>query len=269
MSLFYYVSYSYMVKYFFVWIGGKVQDIKHFAKYVDLSNIATICEPFCGTCAFSRHFKASHYILSDIDPQLIQFYRDVKGGEFPAYIEHVNKVLTENDFLNMTREKMKAHSNIAKQTGTQHEWYCSKATREVRGIMKKQKLYDINKYDEHIKFFTQDGVELFNHDYMEIFNRVRDDPTCFVFLDPPYFSSFNSEYHDYTGEAKNKYVKDNTVMYIDILNLLTCKCRVMLIINKNAITEYIYAAYIVGEYKKKYNISYRETTHLIVANYHI
>lgn len=57
-------------------------------------------------------------------------------------------------------------------------------------------------------------------------------------------------------------------MFIDILKLLeTAKCKVMLIINKNAITEYIFKKWIVGEYQRTYALSKKIAKHLICINY--
>lgn len=57
-------------------------------------------------------------------------------------------------------------------------------------------------------------------------------------------------------------------MYIDIYNMLcSAKCKILLIINKNAITEHIYKDFIKSEYLKQYQISKHKSGHLICANY--
>ena len=63
-------------------------------------------------------------------------------------------------------------------------------------------------------------------------------------------------------------IVDNTKIFIDILKFIeTAKCKVMLIINKNGITSYIYRDYIKGEYAKMYSMTLKETQHIIVTNY--
>lgn len=65
-----------------------------------------------------------------------------------------------------------------------------------------------------------------------------------------------------------KTIKDNTAYFIDCMNLLKeAKCRVMLIVNENAITNYLYKDFIKGRYNKVYQLTKRLTSHLICTNY--
>ena len=106
----------------------------------------------------------------------------------------------------------------------------------------------------------------------ELYNEIKQDKSkkkYFIFLDPPYFDSFNKYYVMYqdkfTGE---KTIKDNTGMYIEILKYLKeNKKNTMLIINKNCITEFIYKDYIKAEYDKTYQLTKKKTKHLIINNY--
>ena len=45
------------------------------------------------------------------------------------------------------------------------------------------------------------------------------------------------------------------------------KSKVMLVINKNAITSFIYSKFIVGEYDKTYQLTKKKTVHIIACNY--
>ena len=51
--------------------------------------------------------------------------------------------------------------------------------------------------------------------------------------------------------------------------LETCKCNVMLIINKLNLLEYLFEDYIKGSYNRIYKISRKKTVHLIITNYDI
>jgi len=78
-----------------------------------------------------------------------------------------------------------------------------------------------------------------NKDYKEIIDEYRENENAFIYLDPPYVDSFNTGYVGYQkgqhdGDLK---VIDNTKIYIDLLDILSCKC-------KNAITKYLYRDYI-------------------------
>ena len=91
----------------------------------------------------------------------------------------------------------------------------------------------------------------------------------FIFWDPPYLDSFNDCYFKKESRLlKDNVINDNTKMFIDIKNYLdNDKVKQMLIINKNSITEYIYNKYIVGFYKKLYQLTKNKTEHLIICNY--
>ena len=51
--------------------------------------------------------------------------------------------------------------------------------------------------------------------------------------------------------------------------MMKYKCKVMLIINNNAITQCLYKKYIIDKYDKIYQASKRKTSHLIICNYDI
>ena len=101
-----------------------------------------------------------------------------------------------------------------------------------------------------------------------MFKVVKNNKNAFVFIDPPYLSSDNKNYHGVITTDKDNRLVDNTVMFIDIMNFMsTAKCKVMLIINKNAINEYIFEDFIIGSYDKIYSLSKRQDTLLICTNY--
>ena len=81
-----------------------------------------------------------------------------------------------------------------------------------------------------------------NTDYKEIINEYKDNENAFIYLDPPYVDSYNT---GYVGYQKGHYdeeskVIDNTKMYIDLLDILSCKCKVLFSINENEITKHVY-----------------------------
>ena len=101
-----------------------------------------------------------------------------------------------------------------------------------------------------------------NEDYINIFNKYKNDEKAFIFIDPPYLFSDNSRYF-----PQNEF-KDMTSIIIDILELLkTAKCKVMLIINKLNILEYLFKDFIRGEYIKTYSLTKKKMKHLIITNY--
>ena len=92
-------------------------------------------------------------------------------------------------------------------------------------------------------------------DYTKIFNRYKDVEDAFLFLDPPYLFSDNSSYASQVRET------DMTQIMVDILEFIkVCKCKVMLVINKLNILEYLFDGYeIFKYYYKRCRILYETT----------
>ena len=70
--------------------------------------------------------------------------------------------------------------------------------------------------------------------------------------------SFNACYDVYKGPSHdaNMTVRDNTEMYIILLNFLkNAKCKVLFSINDCAITRYLYKDFIKDTYNKQYQYS--------------
>ncbi len=53
---------------------------------------------------------------------------------------------------------------------------------------------------------------------------------------------------------------DNAQIYIDLLDLLKCKCKVLFSINSNTLTQYIYKDYIKSDYAHMYQTSHINIT---------
>ena len=57
-------------------------------------------------------------------------------------------------------------------------------------------------------------------------------------------------------------------MYVVIKKYLeTAKCKVMLVINSNAIIKYLFKDFIKLEYNKTYSTTKNKTKHLVITNY--
>ena len=71
--------------------------------------------------------------------------------------------------------------------------------------------------------------------------------------------SFNACYNNaYSGKSydENMTIIDNTEMYINLLDVLKCKCKVLFSINDCAITRYLYKDYIKSNYNHIYTTSH-------------
>ncbi len=109
------------------------------------------------------------------------------------------------------------------------------------------------------------NTEIFNGDYLDVFNATR--PDDFVFLDPPYaciFSDYgNEEYRDGFNEASHRQLAQ------DFFNL---GCMSMMVIGSTPLTRELYGGHIVAEYDKNYSVNIRnrfqaEAIHIIITNF--
>ena len=67
--------------FFYPYFGNKREEVEHICNLLDLNNIDTIVEPFCGSCAVSYYLwtqnkdKKYKYILNDLDGNLINLLK--------------------------------------------------------------------------------------------------------------------------------------------------------------------------------------------------
>jgi site-specific DNA-adenine methylase len=262
------------------YIGSKRTDIKFYeSKMPNPENIDISVELFGGSgynslYLFSKNNKIKS-IINDNDETVINFFNEIKKNP-DAVINGCNNLIeprpSKEQYTKLKEEYIKKESDnlrrailylfFSKFHGVRQGLYPSD-NRKVNTIKKD----DYNTFFEWLK-----NTEFTNKDYSEIYTQIKEDKSkkrYFIFLDPPYFDSFNSYYSSYQDKMPvDKVIRDKTGIYIDILKYLKeIKKNTMLIINKNCITEFIYKDYIKGEYDKTYCITKKKTKHLIIHNY--
>jgi site-specific DNA-adenine methylase len=262
------------------YVGSKRTDIKFFeSKMPNPNDIDVSVELFGGSgyvslYLFSKNNKIKS-IINDIDEQLINFFKEVKR-DFNAVIDGYNTLIepkpSKEDFEKLKDEYFKNESNnlrrailylfVNKYHGIRKYMYPLESRHNCQISKDKFKVFQ-----EWLK-----NTEFTNENYdtiYEIINNNKSDKKFFILIDPPYFDSFNKYYISYTDKLTNdNIIKDTTGMFIDIIKYLKeCKKKMLLIINKNGITEYLYKDYIKGEYNKTYSLTKNKTIHLIIDNY--
>jgi len=87
--------------YFYSYVGNKREEVEHIYSLLDLENIDTIVEPFCGSCAMSYYIwtqnkdKNYKYILNDLNNNLIDLLKIIRSGEYKDIENEVNKMREE------------------------------------------------------------------------------------------------------------------------------------------------------------------------------
>jgi DNA adenine methylase len=268
-----------MSKFFFAYTGCK----RHESKYVieilsQIKNIEkyTFVEPFCGSCHVSidveNELKIKKFHVNDNDEGLINFLNSVSNDKFKKKCEK-----KYNEFVSFIGEKYSKKKNKEISTKIKSldaskadNYYCiqrlSKGGRigfisTSKGIYRTPK-FSLNNMENTCEFFKKCKITC--DDYTSIFDEYKDNSKAILFIDPPYFDSRgNCFYHEYDKD----HIRDKTKVFVDIARFLkVCKCKVIMIINSTAITDYLYEDFIVKKYDFIYQITKKKAIHMIVSN---
>ena len=121
--------------------------------------------------------------------------------------------------------------------------------------------YDFNQLENApiTIFLRTEDIEFLNIDGIEIFKKYQDDNTAFIFLDPPYLQSCNSYYQNPDLNIY-EYICNNPIKKM--------KSYIMLVLENNWIIKLLFSNdKIKCQYDKKYEVSKKKTTHMIITNF--
>ena len=277
--------------FFFSYAGNKREEVEHIYNLLDLENIDTIVEPFCGSCAMSYYIwtqnkdKNYKYILNDLDNNLIDLLKSIRSGEYKEIENQVNIMREEilhyeNDLI----EAKKIYNNyvrINNKTNNDtyflklcsyilsNKYYCLRAGlfpfRDFKSRFKnKLDLSNFPIYD----FLVNANIELHTIDANKIIDENNNEKTL-IFLDPPYIASCNNFYSTDTGEnICNIYEK------LTSYGLKNYKCKMLICHENNWLFKILFKEYVdnENEYKKTYQNMMRgnkkNTFHICVKNFY-
>jgi site-specific DNA-adenine methylase len=250
-------------------MGNKTRELKLLLPIIEqhITKDTIFVEPFCGSCVVSFNVYMKHnnikFHINDIDSFRIQFYNNMKDEEGRnEFYKLQDKVLDTNGGDSIYYEIL--GKNKCKMTTDYNAYIISKTIYAFRmGLYPTTKKVNKKIISENwINFFNKSTIT--NEDFKIILDKYKDNDNAFIYLDPPYMDSFNAGYSGaYTGKSHDEDMKiiDNTQIYIDLLDLLKCKCKVLFSINSYALTQYIYKDYIKSDYNHIYG-----TTHLNIKD---
>ena len=266
--------------FFFSYAGNKREEVEHIYNKLDLNNIETIVEPFCGSCAVSYYIwsqnkdKNYKYILNDLDNNLISLLRLIKDGNYKDVEDDVNKkreeILTCEDDMDKAKKIYLEYVKNGKINGylLGRRYYSMRCgTFPLNEFNKLNKKLDLSSYPMY-EFITTADIELYNQDANKFIDKYDNDKS-FIFLDPPYIASSNNFYSTDTGE--------NIANIYEILfykKLSNFKCNIMICHENNWLFKILFNDYINNdddEYSKKYYNTikgkHKKTTHICIKNY--
>lgn len=241
----------------FSYYGNKRDEVEKIYSNLDLSNIDTIIEPFCGTSALSYYIssknpKQFNYILNDNDSLLIELYKILSNDkEIKNFETKINNIL-KDDF-----NKDKYNSLDIK---TLEGYFIKNKIHAIRpGLFPLNYKYKEIKLNDYpiVNFLQTEKITFLNNNAIDILKNHYDNDKNLIFLDPPYLSTCNQWYsspecniYEYLFENDIKKFKSNIVLVLE--NIWIIK---LLFKNQKQIL-----------YNKLYQTSKKKTEHVMILN---
>lgn len=254
------------------WSGGKSDELEQILPYLP-TTYDTYLEPFIGGGALFFHLAPQKAVINDVHSELIAFYRTMAAPngrqELKAFMEsHANTELIYYD----VRDRMPITSDLDK---AKQFYYLRKTC--FRGMLRYNSQGKMN--IPYGRYKTINYTELDNPAYETLLARTTilqggfetvfqnyNSPNNFMFLDPPYDSTFTDYGYCSFGQEEHRQLakcfKETSI-------------RCLMIIGKTDFISELYRDYIVAEYPKKYRFKLHSgrvgdeinVMHLVIKNY--
>jgi DNA adenine methylase len=253
------------------WSGGKSDEIKEFVDYFP-SDYNTYLEPFVGGGSVYFYLQPEKAVISDVHTELIDLYRSMGQGHGRDIYDFMSNHPNDEPTYYQIRDQMVVTSPL---DNAKRFYYQRKTC--FRGMLRYNKngkfnipfgRYKTVNYEElknelYEKLLSR--TEIVNHGFEYVFDHYND-PSNFMFLDPPYDSEFTDYGYCQFGKEHHQALAKR---------FKETRIRCLMVIGKTAFIEELYQGYVVKEYKKKYKFKLHSgrvgeeinTTHLVIANY--
>lgn len=241
-----------MSRFYFQWQGNKRLELPRLDVAVDWSKFETVVEPFAGSAALTLELHSrglgKRHVVNDCDPHLVELLQYIAAnGSEPLY-EYCRSRLTPEEFY--------AHHK-AKPADPFAYFY----TRRVLGDAFRT-AHPPKKWPTLVKTKRQASTDaafaaatITRGDWRDCVDAYKDDPKSLIFLDPPYFNSFNQEYYglDRVKVHPDGRIADGTTLFLEMLEYLeTAAATIVVITNSCAIIDHLFAKFIHSRYHKAY-----------------
>ena len=252
----------------FAYTGNKRQEVEIIYKNLDFKNITTIIEPFCGSCALSYYISTQQpnkfkYVLNDLDKHLIKLINIMKDEtEYKEFITKTINLCFEDDKF-ISKEK---YNIIVKQDNLQAYFIARKFYALRCGLYPIKRTFNNAGPDYYIEklleipfinFVRTENIIITNLDGIETYNKYKDDKQNLIFIDPPYMVSCNDMYN-HKGINIYEYLYNNPIS--------KTKAKIYLCLENMWIIKLLFKNYKFIEYDKRYEMSHKNTTHILIEN---
>ncbi len=245
--------------------GNKRSEINDIFNHINFDNIKIIIEPFCGSSAFSftvsQKFPGKFkYILNDNSNYLNDMYEILKDkdkyNKFKTEAQNViNNIKNKDEYNKICKRGDLIGNFIYKFIYFQHPG--------IYPLEEKRQKRQLIEYDDIpiTKFLNIENVEFINGDALELIKKYWDNNECFIFIDPPYISSFNDYY-------MNKNINIYEYIYNNDIN--NAKCKMLFALEDIFLIRLLFQNNIkenTQTYNKTYQTTKRKTKHIYICNY--
>lgn len=199
--------------------GNKSWLANHIAEHYHADNYKRLVEPFCGASAVTLHIEPEVALLNDVNPHLINFYKQVQQGVYFTKDYFVNEpefyYTWRNQFNTWIEEHDYNHADAAMIF-----YYLNKHC--FNGLCRFNNKGEFNvpygKYKtvKLLQDFT-DYTNLFStyHFSCNDFEQLEINDDDFVYVDPPYYDAF-------TKYAQQDFKYEDQLRLVNWLSQLNC-----------------------------------------------
>ncbi|AGE50805.1 adenine-specific methyltransferase [Paramecium bursaria Chlorella virus CVB-1] len=254
------------------WSGGKGDEIPQFENHIP-DDCSTYVEPFVGGGAVFFHAgnNFEKRVICDVHTELTAMYQTIADGNIDAIYDFMSSHPNDEE----TYYKVRAW-NPTEQIDIASRFYYLRKTC-FRGMSRYNKSGGFNVPYGRYKTCNYEALKDASYENLlkdttvmtcsfdDTFAKY-DDPSNFIFLDPPYDSTF-------TDYGYCKFGQEEHIRLADLFKKSKSKC--LMVIGGTDFIRGLYDGYIVGEYEKKYRFKILNgrvgdeinTKHLIIKNY--
>ncbi len=251
--------------FYMAYSGNKRTEVEEIFNFLNFNNITTIIEPFCGSCAMSFYIWLKYpnlkFILNDNDKFLKLMFETIIDDDKLNKFEELYK--NKMQYIGKSKEKYKEVINNDDLIGwfIKYKIYTLRPgmfpSRDLDSILKNNSIINLKKYPI-FNFFRNANIEFKNLDWLEIYEKYKNNDDCLILLDPPYISTTNSFYAD---------PKLNIYEYVSNNDIKKEKAKIYFILENIWIIKLLFKNYEQQTYNKKYTgINKKIVDHIIISN---
>ena len=183
---------------FLKWAGGKHKLVPFIEHNLPSSARKRLIEPFCGSAALSLALDFEHYLLNDINADVIGLFRILKE-EKSGFIDYARSFFNSDNNNDSKFYELREQFNSSKNLHERSALFIYLNRHAFNGLCRynQKRGYNVpfGRYKTHyfpekeLRFFAEKAqkAEFICADFEQVFNRLQKQPDQYVvYCDPPY-----------------------------------------------------------------------------------